>query len=378
MNDIQLMDAVERYIRGEMTPEERQQFESLRASSTEVDQLVVEHTQFLEQLKQFGEQKAFRASLHTIHTNLTNEGQIESMKMSGKAKLVYLWKRYKRVTAIAASIAGITALTMSVLVWSVAPKGTNSSVREMGRELEETKDKLKKVEQKQFNQEKAVDQIMNDKRAEAGNRNDIRYKSGGTGFLIDGKGYLVTNAHIIRKSHNIAVGSNNGDEYTAEVVLMDAAKDIAILRITDKRYKPMATLPYGISKASAEMAEPIYTLGYPRRDIVYSEGYLGARTGFNGDTLSCQLGMAVNPGNSGGPVFNHNGEVVGILSTREEEMEGVAFAVQSKFIYDAVEKLKKDTAYQSMKIASRSTVKGLSKQQQVAKIIDYVFFVKGD
>lgn len=54
MNDIQILDAVERYIRGEMKPDERLQFENLRKSNTEVDQLVVEHTLFLQQLNHFG------------------------------------------------------------------------------------------------------------------------------------------------------------------------------------------------------------------------------------------------------------------------------------------------------------------------------------
>ena len=84
----------------------------------------------------------------------------------------------------------------------------------------------------------------------------------------------------------------------------------------------MKIIVAGTSKSSTDVAEPIYTMGFPRNEIVYSEGYLSAKTGFKGDTLSCQLGIAANPGNSGGPVFNHDGEVIGILSTKEAEAEG--------------------------------------------------------
>ena len=52
--------------------------------------------------------------------------------------------------------------------------------------------------------------------------------------------------------------------------------------------------------------------------------------------LSCQIAIAANPGNSGGPVLNHNGEVIGILSTRQVSAEGVVFAIQSKYIHSCI------------------------------------------
>ena len=367
MDDITILETVERYIRGEMNQDEKLHFENLRKTNPEVDQLVVEHTLFLQQLNHFDERKSFKSALNDIHTSLTEQGKIDSLKMRGKAKFVYLWKRYRRVAAIAASIAGITTLTISALIWAVTPK-SNNNVQDLNRDIVA----IKKEQQTQ----KAVvnnlkDQLNTDKKS-------IQFKSGGTGFLIDGKGYLVTNAHIIRNSKNIAVFNNKGEEFEAVVLKTDNAKDIAILKIIDKGFKTIATLPYGISRTVSDVAEPIYTLGYPRNDIVYSEGYLSARTGFNGDTLSCQLGIAANRGNSGGPVFNHNGEVIGILSTKETEAEGVAFAIQSKYIFDAIEQLKKDTAYQSLKLSAKSSVRGMDKQQQVKKIQEYVFMVKGD
>jgi serine protease Do len=110
----------------------------------------------------------------------------------------------------------------------------------------------------------------------------------------------------------------------------------------------------------------------------HGEGYLSAKTGFNGDTLTCQISVAANPGNSGGPVFNRNGEVIGILSTKEVHVESAVFAIHSQYIYQAVEDLKKDTSYQQLKISFGSTLKGIDKVQQVKKIQDYVFMVKGD
>jgi serine protease Do len=368
MDDIKLLEAVERYIKGEMNPDERLFFENLRKTSTEVDQLVVEHTLFLQQMNRFGEWKKFRSNLHDVHTNLAEEGKINSSKLSGRAKVVYLWKRYKRVTAIAASIAGITAIGISVLVNALNPKTDNSKITELSR-------KVDNIQQQNARQGNEIDQIKTSIKPTA---RVIPFKAGGSGFLVDGKGYLVTNAHIIRNSRNIVVINSKNEQFNANLVKVIPGKDIAILKINDESFKPMANLPYGIRKAPTDVAEPLFTVGFPGNQIVYTEGYLSARTGYNGDTLSCRLGIDANRGNSGGPVFNRDGEVIGIISSKETESEGVAFAIQSKYIYEALEDLKKDTTYRSLKIPAKSTIRGLSTSQQFKKIEDYVFMVKGD
>jgi S1-C subfamily serine protease len=365
MNEVTTLETIERYLRGEMTPDEKTFFENLRKTNTELDQLVVEHTLFLQQIDSFSDRKNFKADLQHIHTELTEKGDIKPAKLVGKAKVVYLWKRYKRVAAIAASIAIITTLGVSLLVNSLMPRANQSQLQDLSREMKETK--------RQLNDQKKEVKNLSDKMAAT----KIPFRTAGTGFMLDGKGFLATNAHIVKNSRNIFVINSQDQQFRAIVVFTDLAKDIAILKITDEDFKPITSIPYGIRKSSTDVAEPIYTLGYPRNDIVYSEGYLSAETGFNGDSLSCQLGIAANPGNSGGPVFNHDGEVIGILSTKEAEAEGVAFAIQSKYIFNVIEELKKnDTAYQKVKLPVKSSLNSMNRQQQVKRIEDFVFMIK--
>ena len=368
MDDIKMLDTVERYIRGEMTPDERLYFEQLRKTNPEVDQLVVEHTLFLQQMNRFGEWKKFKQSLHETHIDLTQQGKIHSDKLSGRAKVVYLWNRYKRVTAIAASIAGVTAIGLTVLVNSLTPQLKDPKVQELVH-------RVNAVERNQ----KALDNKINDvdkKNQQPVMSTPVRYN--GTGFLIDAKGLMITNAHVVKNSKNIFVQNNKGDQFKAFVVKLDVPRDVAIIKIDDDSFKSSSSLPYSIKKTNSDIAEPIFTLGYPRDEVVYGEGYLSARTGYNGDTLSCQISIAANPGNSGGPIFNHNGEVIGILSAKETETEGAVFAVQSKYIYQVVDELKKSSLYKNVKISSKSQLSGLDKVQQVKKIQDFVFMVKGD
>jgi serine protease Do len=135
MDDIMMLDSVERYIRGEMNLDERLHFENLRKTNPDVDQLVVEHTLFLQQMNRFGEWKKFRDTLHDVHTDLAEQGKIRSAKLKGKAKVIYLWKRYKRVAAIAAVIAGITTITIYSSVSSLNPNPSTTEFENLKRDF---------------------------------------------------------------------------------------------------------------------------------------------------------------------------------------------------------------------------------------------------
>ena len=163
------------------------------------------------------------------------------------------------------------------------------------------------------------------------------------GFMIDPKGYIVTNAHVIGNSTVVIVQNNKGQEFTTRIVYISQPADLAFLKIVDSDFKATANLPYAINKGNIDLGEAIFTLGYPRDEIVYGEGYLSAKTGYRGDSLTCQIAVAANPGNSGGPVLDKNGEVIGVLSNRQEHVQGAVFAIRSKNIYIALDEIKKDS-----------------------------------
>lgn len=366
MDDIQLMHAAERYLSGEMDAQERAAFEKLRRTTPEVDQMVVEHNMFLHQIEAFGENRNFKHQLHEIHNRLADGGELGVNAGSQRGKVVQLWHKYKRVTAIAASIGGITAVIISALVSFLTPVPNKTELMMLSR-------KVAQIQQAQHVQSTQINEIKSKVPVDA-----VAF-NGGTSFLIDTKGYLATNAHVVNGANTIIVQNNRGQEFKARIVYIDNGKDLAFLKIEDSDFKSYNTLPYSFRKSATDLGEPIFTLGYPRTDeeIVYNEGYMSAKSGYNGDTISCQIAVSANPGNSGGPVFNRNGEVIGIISTAQPKAEGVVFALKSKNVFQAIEELKKeDTTYKQIKTPTTSNVKGLDRVQQAKQIEDCVFMVK--
>jgi S1-C subfamily serine protease len=366
MKDTALLDATERYLRGEMLPEEKLFFEHIRKTNPEVDQQVAEHAAFLNRLDQYGDTRRLKNQLTDIYEQLSRSGEIEQPTRT--AKVITLWNKYKRTVFVAASIAGITALFISGLISLVTPKVSQSQVDLLSRQIQVTDIKVNRV----LNTNKSADP------------NPIIFNRGGTGFLVDGKGYLLTNAHVVKNATQVEVQNTLGT-YQARIIQLDRQSDLALLKIEDTTYHAFNGLPYGISKSNGDLGEELFTLGYPRPDIVYNKGYLSAESGFQGDTSTFQLTIAANPGNSGTPVLNTDGEVIGIVTSSQQHAEGMVFAVRSKNIVNALDSMRTDTALQktdstlsSLRIPSNSVLKGMDRKTQIKRLKDYIFIVKSN
>jgi S1-C subfamily serine protease len=366
MDENLLLDAVERYNNGEMNDQEKLFFEELRKNNADIDQVAAEHTFFLAQLEKMSEQKSFKHNLNEVENKLINEGVISHGKGRTKARVVYLWNRYRRTIAVAAAIAGVISFSTASLISKYSENKKVAVITPLvDNKLNQFEHKLNQIEHK-----------LNDATATT-SRPKFEANFRATGFLVDGNGYIITNAHVVQNAKNLIVENKKGDQFYANAVYANTVTDLAILKITDTSFKKVSGLPYTFPKSTAELAEPIFTLGYPREEVVYGEGYLSAKSGYYGDTTSYQISISVNPGNSGGPVIDKDGEVIGIISSKETNADGVVFAIKSKNIYNALSEIKKEKDI-IIKLPTTNSLKDLNRVRQIKKLEDFVYKVKGN
>ena len=173
----------------------------------------------------------------------------------------------------------------------------------------------------------------------------VQGASAGSGFVISGDGYILTNAHVVEDANAIKVAFSNGKEYNAKLVGIEEENDVAILKIdsTDK-FKPVVL---GDS-SKMTIGEEVLAVGNPLGELTFSmtKGIVSALDReIQLDTFTSinmfQVDCAVNQGNSGGPIFNMYGEVIGIVSAKyaSETIEGLGFCIPTNDIVNIVSDL---------------------------------------
>ena len=156
------------------------------------------------------------------------------------------------------------------------------------------------------------------------------FKGMGSGFIISTDGLILTNAHVVREAKDVTVKLSDRREYTAKVIGIDTATDIAVLRI-DATGLPVVRLG---DPQSLEVGDPVLAIGAPYGlEQTATQGIVSAKgRSLPGDAVVpfIQTDAAVNPGNSGGPLFDGTGSVVGInaqIYSRSGGFQGVSFAI---------------------------------------------------
>lgn len=200
----------------------------------------------------------------------------------------------------------------------------------------------------------------------------------GTGFAIGNK-YIVTNYHVVKDAEKITLKCIKGDLYTsysALVVATDMHNDIAILMINDSRYDGRGAIPFSISSRMAEVGEDVFVLGYPMTqslgdEIKLTNGIVSSRTGFQGDVSTYQITAPLQPGNSGGPLFDKKGNVIGIVNAGIPGAENVGYAIKTSYLKNLIE-----SAGLNVTLPSNNTISNLSLSEKVKRLKNFVFYIE--
>ncbi len=163
-------------------------------------------------------------------------------------------------------------------------------------------------------------------------RTDI---SQGSGFIIASGGYVVTNAHVMEGAQAAGIITYDGKIHSVSLVGENTVMDVILLKINDTGYNPI-TLQ---NSNNVQVGEKVIAIGNPLGlQFSVSEGIISAmnREGTNGIKAYLQTDAALNPGNSGGPLIDVNGKVVGINNFKIGGSENIGFALESNYLKDTI------------------------------------------
>jgi S1-C subfamily serine protease len=177
------------------------------------------------------------------------------------------------------------------------------------------------------------------------------FSAQGTGFIISDQGYLVTNAHVIATeqgelSQIIQVIKTNGEEYTAEFIGAISQLDLALLKIEGDQ-KPIELA----DSSKVQIGEKVIAIGNPQGyQFSVTDGIVSAinRDGLNNMGAYIQTNAELNPGNSGGPLINTQGQVIGMNNFKLVNSEGLGFALESNKIKEGVNQISQEKLNQTL------------------------------
>ena len=172
----------------------------------------------------------------------------------------------------------------------------------------------------------------------------VKAPSSGSGFLVSKNGIIATNAHVVSGYKNISaefLTKNGKESYKLKILFKDDDNDIALLKIDDNAFKPVTDLPYGIEEKHSE-GENVFTLGFPLAHVMGSDfkvvnGIISSKTGPGGKIKYMTISVPLQPGNSGGPLFNATGNIVGVTSARlTGGAQNVSYGLKASYLNNLI------------------------------------------
>ena len=204
----------------------------------------------------------------------------------------------------------------------------------------------------------------------------------GSGIIVSKSGYIITNHHVIEDADDIEVEfvlNNEVQKFNAEVVQVDKTNDLAIVKIVDINFDGVNEPPYNFKLKGSDVGTKVYAYGYPMalsimgKEIKVTDGMISSKTGFDGNITTYQITAPLQGGNSGGPLFDEQANLIGINSSgiRKDVADNVAYSIKTSYVSNLLDILPK-----SIDLPSSTKVQSLPLTEQIKEISKYVVMIK--
>ena len=212
------------------------------------------------------------------------------------------------------------------------------------------------------------------------NSNEESKQWSGSGVAI-ATNYVATNYHVVEDAKTLAITNVNSDKsshYNVEVVATDKFNDLAIVKVNDSSFKGFSTIQYGFDADVRDIGTDVFVLGYPLintmgDDLKLTNGIISSKTGYKGDVSLYQISAPIQPGNSGGPLFDSEGNLIGIVNAKHRGAENVGYAIKLSYLQNLI-------ASSNLPIELKSTncISNLSLAEKVKKISSTVVCIRAN
>lgn len=358
--ELYIAQAAEAELAGTISNAQRAELNARMAADAAFAQAYKEYYHTISSLQDGGRRARYKVMLQDVHQEL------RAKKGGMKRLIIHFNPRHLRTAAMAASVALLTSL---ITVWSIR----HNEPKAVSQNLQLVRHEIANIKATQQHQQKQIQQIKANTEA-AATPQPPQSNYSGTGFALTNDGYLITNYHVVEAGENVQVLTRNGKSYLATVIAYEPKNDIALLKVDDEDFRfGKSELPYSFMAGRATLGSPIYTLGFPQDEIVYNEGYISSRNGYEGDSNQYRLEVPAGPGQSGAPVVNTNGTIVGIIRSKDAQTESTTYAVTSRTLLRLLHDVPKD---KRPRLPQGTQLAGLSRQQQIEKLQDYTCMVR--
>ena len=209
------------------------------------------------------------------------------------------------------------------------------------------------------------------------------WKGNGSGFFISEKGYIATNYHVVKEASAIQVeyfqkGKKN--TFNAKVIVTDKQNDLAIIQINDSKFKNLPSIPYVFSSTIKDVGSEVFALGYPMANVMgdeikFTDGKISSKTGIEGDITVYQISVPIQPGNSGGPLFDNKGNLVGITSSALNKeyfnSENVNYAIKTTYLKNLI-----DVMPESITLPKNIEIYNKSLTEKIKLLSDFIPIIR--
>jgi len=320
------------YLYSEMSQKERDQFEKELEMNAALAEEFSAHKKFLDDFLEGVEYRETKKNLKSIHKSIYNPDEN-----------FFTSRKFYIPLAVAASFIFIL---LAVNPWINEGNTSTGTGDDKDLAYAESSDSIALYEDSYSTAvTEMLDTVSYDQTSTASGQllNALNTNPLGTAFMISNDGYFFTSKYLVEDKNIVRLQHPESNlTFEVNVVYEDARRDFAILKCDPKIAQYFEAIPFRFITGETSLNQTVFTLGYPKKEIVYSESVISSQSGYGSDSSSFKLSMLADDGYSGAPLFSYNGDLIGMINKNNSNQQSVTYVLDHHYILHILDSLREN------------------------------------